>query len=151
MTKFSISILVLIAAAFFFLYRQNSQAPTLGVNGGKLVPLGAEPNCVSTQTEIAAKKVDPLPMKDSLEKTIDAIRAAINSYANGTVTIELESANYVYAQFKTPTMKWVDDVEFWVDETVKIVHFRSSSRAGYSDKGLNRQRYNKLAEIYKAS
>ena len=151
MTKFSISILVLIAAAFFFLYRQNSQAPTLGVNGGKLAPLGAEPNCVSTQTEIAAKKVDPLPMKDSLEKTIDAIRAAINSYANGTVTIELESANYVYAQFKTPTMKWVDDVEFWVDETVKIVHFRSSSRAGYSDKGLNRQRYNKLAEIYKAS
>jgi uncharacterized protein (DUF1499 family) len=45
-------------------------------------------------------------------------------------------------------MKYNDDVEFWLDSDAKQVHFRSASRAGYSDMGLNRTRYEAIAELY---
>lgn len=138
----------LIAAAFAYLYWQNSQAPTLGVVDGKLQPLSSRPNCVSTQTDIVEKRVDPLAMKDSTEKTISAIKDAITRYNYGEVSVKEEGKDYIYAVFTTPTMKWRDDVEFWVDEANRVVHFRSSSRAGHSDRGLNRQRYNNLVELY---
>jgi uncharacterized protein (DUF1499 family) len=46
-------------------------------------------------------------------------------------------------------MRYRDDVEFWLDTESQQVHYRSSSRAGYSDMGLNRKRYNKIAELYR--
>jgi uncharacterized protein (DUF1499 family) len=45
-------------------------------------------------------------------------------------------------------MKYHDDVEFYIDSIAQQVHFRSASRAGYSDRGLNRQRYEALAMSY---
>ena len=138
----------LIAAAFVFLYWQNSQTPTLGVVNGQLKPLSTRPNCVSTQTDISEKKVPTLVMKDDLASTMTAIKGSINSYQYGKVSIKAETKDYLYVVFETPTMKWRDDVEFWIDEENKAVHFRSSSRAGHSDRGLNRQRYDALAENY---
>lgn len=138
----------LVIAAFGFLYWQNSQAPALGVVNGKLKPLSTRPNCVSTQTDISEKKVPVLAMKDDIEATMTAIKRAINHYQYGKVSIKAETGDYLYAVFETPTMKWRDDVEFWIDEQNRVVHFRSSSRAGHSDRGLNRQRYEQLAESY---
>jgi len=36
--------------------------------------------------------------------------------------------------------RFVDDVEFHVDETAKLIHVRSASRVGHSDLGVNRRR-----------
>lgn len=141
-------LITLIVGFVLYLYWQNSQAPQLGVMDGQLKPLSSEPNCVSTQTDMEEKRVEPLAMKENLALTMAAIKAAIENYGYGTADIELESSGYLYASFTTPTMKWIDDVEFWVDEESKIVHFRSSSRAGYSDRGLNRQRYDALKKTY---
>ena len=148
MTKIATLLLLPLVAAFAYLYWQNSQTPELGVVNGQFKPLNDKPNCVSTQTDVKEKRVEPLVAKENLVATMAAIKGAIENYGYGTAKIELESNAYVYASFTTPTMKWVDDVEFWVDEKSKIVHFRSSSRAGYSDRGLNRQRYDELKKIY---
>jgi len=143
-------ILILIVTFVLYLYWQNSQAPELGVVDGQLQPLGPKPNSVSTQTDIAEKRVDPLPMKESTASTIAAIKAAIENYDFGKSAIQLETNSYIYARFITPTMRWVDDVEFWIDTESKLVHFRSSSRAGYSDQGLNKQRYEALRKNYES-
>ncbi len=144
----AIIVVGLLVLAFAYLYWQNAQTPTLGVVNGKLKPLSDRPNCVSTQTEIAEKLVPTLAMKGDLAATMNAIKAAISNYDYGAVTIKAESNSYLYAVFVTPTMKWQDDVEFWIDEENKVVHFRSASRAGHSDRGLNKQRYEKLAKNY---
>ena len=49
-------------------------------------------------------------------------------------------ADYFYAQYTTPLMKFVDDVEFWYDPVAQVVQVRSASRIGQSDLGVNRKR-----------
>jgi uncharacterized protein (DUF1499 family) len=45
----------------------------------------------------------------------------------------------------------VDDVEFLFDDDTTIVHFRSASRSGYSDMGVNRQRMTAIGEAYRTA
>ena len=146
MAKILLAILMLIAVAFSAIYFQNSRAPELGVVSGKLMELGSRPNSVASQTADEQKRVLPLAMKESAEATHKAIKAAIKQY--GGAEIITETSDYIYAVFTTPLMKYHDDVEFYIDSIAQQVHFRSSSRAGYSDRGLNRQRYEALAMSY---
>jgi len=37
-------------------------------------------------------------------------------------------------------MGFRDDVEFWVDRSAGVIHFRSASRLGSEDLGVNRAR-----------
>ena len=129
-----------------FAAHQNFQAPTLGVVNGKLKPLSSRPNGVSTQAADPAKLVETLPFKADTAQTMAAVKQAVQTY--GGYEIESESENYLRVVFKTPTMGFRDDAEFWLDESESAVHFRSQSRLGYSDMGLNRARYQKLRESY---
>jgi uncharacterized protein (DUF1499 family) len=52
--------------------------------------------------------------------------------------------NYLYAEFTTPIMRFVDDVEFLLDKDAKVIHVRSASRLGESDLGVNRKRIETL-------
>lgn len=146
MLKILYVLLFLIGISFAVIYYQNSNEPLLGVNDGRFMPLGTRPNAVSTQAKDADKKVATWTMKNTPEQTTQAILYSIESYG-GAEIIE-NNNNYVYVVFTTPLMKYHDDVEFWIDESAGEVHFRSSSRAGYSDRGLNRQRYDALALSY---
>lgn len=146
MTTFLIILAVLIALAFAAIYWQNSQVPTLGVSNGQLTPISSKPNNVSTQSDVAEKKVAPLPFKDTPENTKFAIKRAVEAY--GGATIKEETDTYLYVVFTTSLMKYHDDAEFWLDTDNKVVHFRSASRAGKSDLGLNRTRYEALTELY---
>ncbi|MCK5256323.1 MAG: DUF1499 domain-containing protein, partial [Deltaproteobacteria bacterium] len=38
--------------------------------------------------------------------------------------------------------------EFYFDDEQKLIHFRSSSRLGYYDVGVNRRRMGKIREIF---
>jgi uncharacterized protein (DUF1499 family) len=138
---------IFIAANFGRIYWQNGQVPSLGVKNGQLAPISKKPNNVSSQTDVVEKKVDTWAFKDSPEATITAIKAAVAQYGGGEV--KEEGDDYLYVIFTTSLMKYRDDVEFWLDTDAQQVHFRSASRAGYSDMGLNRKRYEELSELYK--
>lgn len=137
---------VLIVLAFVTIYVQNSRAPGLGHSQGRLKPLSNKPNAVSTQADDVAKRVAPWPFKADQEKTMAAILEAVEGYG-GAEVVE-QKADYLYVVFTTDLMKFHDDAEFYLDSDAREVHFRSSSRAGYSDRGLNRQRYEKLTALY---
>lgn len=149
MKKILLTLALLVAAAFGVIYWQNAQVPDLGVVDGKLQPTGSRPNSVSTQTDDSSKRVQALPMKATLEATRSAIHAAIKTYGGAEVLVD--EPRYIYAVFTTPLMKYHDDVEFYIDTANQQVHFRSASRAGYSDRGLNRQRYEALAQSYRSN
>jgi uncharacterized protein (DUF1499 family) len=50
-----------------------------------------------------------------------------------------ESEDYLHAEYTTPLMRYVDDVEFVFTQAGRI-DVRSSSRIGYADFGTNRNR-----------
>lgn len=55
--------------------------------------------------------------------------------------------SYLAATYTSSFFKFVDDVEFRLDQGSNIVHVRSGSRVGYSDFNANRQRVEKLRAL----
>jgi len=143
-------IIIGVLAALFFIrvLIENNKTPQLGVTDGQLAPISKKPNNVSSQSQVTAKKVAALTAKDSPQSTMAALKSAVQAYGGGS--IETETEDYLYVIFSTSLMKYRDDVEFWLDTSNNKVHYRSSSRAGYSDMGLNRARYDKIAASYQA-
>jgi uncharacterized protein (DUF1499 family) len=54
--------------------------------------------------------------------------------------------DYLYAQYTTKWMRFVDDAEFWFDPAAQSVQVRSASRLGHGDLGVNRARIEALRQ-----
>jgi uncharacterized protein (DUF1499 family) len=48
--------------------------------------------------------------------------------------------SYLHAEFRSAVFRFVDDVEFFADESAGVIQVRSASRVGSSDLGVNRKR-----------
>ena len=124
----------------------QGKAPTdLGVKQGRLKGLPSTPNCVNSQADLypdhAQRKyasIAPLAVRGDGPTTM----ARLKGIVEGTKGAKLITSgpDYVYAQYTTPLMKYVDDVEFWFDPTANAIQVRSASRLGKSDLGANRKR-----------
>ena len=55
---------------------------------------------------------------------------------------------YLHAEFESRIFRFIDDVEFLVNEDKKIIEVRSASRVGYGDFGVNRKRVEMLRNQY---
>ena len=55
---------------------------------------------------------------------------------------------YFRAEFTSLIFRFVDDVEFLLDENEHVIHVRSASRVGHSDLGANRQRVERLRAAF---
>lgn len=55
-----------------------------------------------------------------------------------------EDETYLHYEFTSLLLRFVDDVEFVFDDETKTIHFRSASRTGYSDLGVNRRRMEEI-------
>jgi uncharacterized protein (DUF1499 family) len=111
----------------------------LGVRNGRLAPCKRSPNCVSSQADPADREHYIAP----LSGTMAAVRAAVKAMPRTTIVSENES--YLHAEFRTRIMRYVDDVEFFVDGTV--IQVRSCSRLGRRDFGVNRKRVEALRAL----
>lgn len=139
-------VLILMLVMTAYMMFKNNTTPQLGVSGGVLSPLGSKPNGVSSQAQNPEKKVEALSFVGDLQTTKKELMQACQSF--GDCTVASESENYIHMVFTTGTMKYKDDVEFYFDEVNNRVEYRSESRVGYSDMGLNRDRYNAIALNY---
>jgi uncharacterized protein (DUF1499 family) len=110
----------------------------IGVESGKLAPCPTSPNCVSSQSQDAEHKIEPLTYTSSLQEAMTNLKTTIENMER-TKIIE-ETDNYLYAEFTSKLMGFVDDVEFFFDESANVIQIRSASRLGESDLGVNRQR-----------
>lgn len=110
----------------------------LGVQNGSLAPCPNTPNCVSSQSTNPLSQIAPLTYSSSGTQAIADLKTVI--YNLERTTIVTEAPNYLYAEFKSALMGFVDDVEFYLDEAEQVIHVRSASRLGQSDLGVNRKR-----------
>jgi uncharacterized protein (DUF1499 family) len=119
----------------------------LGVTDGRLARPRSTPNCVSSQADPADKEhyIAPIAFKGSAHEAIAAARKAVEAMPRATVI--RHEGNYLYAEFRSKMMGFVDDVEFTYDEKAGVLHVRSASRLGRRDFGVNRARVEQLRGI----
>jgi len=118
----------------------------LGVSNGTLQPLSGKPNAVSTQTDLQDMKMRPLPFKGTLADSKFLLLRILQSLDR--VNIVKEEGTYIHAIFTSKVFRFKDDVEFYFDEAAQVIHFRSASRVGYSDWGVNRKRMEDITRRY---
>ncbi len=138
--------LVAVAVVVVLMVKQNQRVPRLGVEQGRLRPLSKKPNGVSSQAEAKKQRVAALPFSGSQAETLAALRKVVSEMPGSEIL--QQDADYLRVVFSTPLLKFRDDVEFYLDESSRSVAFRSSSRVGYSDLGVNRERYRTIAARY---
>lgn len=122
---------------------ENNTAPKLGVQNGELKPLGSRPNSVSTQTDKPDKQVKSIAFDIEAKQQMQKVQNVIDAMPGAKIL--QQSDHYLYAVFTSPLMRFKDDVEVYLDDEQKRIHFRSASRVGYSDLGVNRKRYEDFA------
>ena len=141
-----IVLLVVVALAAGQLgFLQGTPPADLGVRNGKLKPPSMTENSVTSQAALypdhpQRKYADiaPLPVKGEGPATLAKIKAIVEGM-EGAKVVKSEPG-YLYAQFTTKLMKYVDDVEFWFDPAANVIQVRSASRVGRGDLGVNRKR-----------
>ncbi|MBL8037033.1 DUF1499 domain-containing protein [Nitrospira sp. CMX1] len=105
----------------------------------------SSPNCVSTQASDESHAIAPFLYKKSRAEAKEALKAIVASLPRAKLIEEDES--YLHYEFTSLLLRFIDDVEFVLDETAKTVHFRSASRTGYSDLGVNRRRMEQVRTL----
>jgi len=117
----------------------------LGVEDGQLKPCPSTPNCVSTRADAdAGHRMEPIAYSGDSEEAMEAIAAAVEGSDRAGITHRDDG--YLRAEFTSRVFRFLDDVEFTIDEKEKLVHFRSASRLGSSDMGVNRDRMTALSK-----
>jgi uncharacterized protein (DUF1499 family) len=107
-----------------------------------LPPCPSSPNCVSTQAQDEGHAIAPLRYLKSRAEAKEALKAAIGTLPR-TKLVE-EDETYLHYEFTSRLLRFVDDVEFLFDDETKTIHFRSASRTGYGDWGVNRRRMEEI-------
>jgi uncharacterized protein (DUF1499 family) len=117
--------------------------------GGPLQPCPSTPNCVSTEAPDPRHAMEPLPFTGTPRQAQARARAAL--LAEPRTRIVTEQPGYLHAEARSRAFRFVDDVEVVVDSAAGVVRFRSASRVGRSDLGVNRARMRRFADRFRAS
>jgi len=110
----------------------------LGVKNGKLKPAPSSPNAVSSQSTDKTHAIAPLAYAGTREEVIRKLRSIIGDTPRARIVEE--TPDYLYVEYESALLGFVDDVEFYMPAYEKAIQVRSASRVGYSDFGVNRKR-----------
>jgi uncharacterized protein (DUF1499 family) len=119
----------------------GTRPDNLGVHDGRLAPPKRTPNNVNSQVDRNADAehyIEPLHYAGEARQAWAALRRVIDGMQR--VKVITSDPNYLYAEFSSKLMGYVDDAEFYLDEKAGMIHVRSASRLGSSDFGVNRGR-----------
>lgn len=120
---------------------------TLGVKDGQLSPCPKSPNCVVSQGQSDADHTIAPIQYDGDQATAMARLIELVKAMPRTEIIQ-QTDDYLYAEFTSQLMGFVDDVEFYLAPSTSVIHVRSASRLGESDLGVNRQRIETIRDQF---
>jgi uncharacterized protein (DUF1499 family) len=115
------------------------------MNPKTLGPCPASPNCVSTQSQDEGHAIAPFRYRKSRAEAKEALKEIIRSLPRMKLVEEEEA--YLHYEATSLLLRFVDDVEFLFDDETKTIHFRSASRTGYGDLGVNRKRMEQVRAL----
>ncbi|MEM9502833.1 MAG: DUF1499 domain-containing protein [Cyanobacteria bacterium P01_E01_bin.43] len=122
----------------------------IGVKEGQLKACPKSPNCVVSQGDTDAEHaIAPFSYTGDTAAAMTTLRQVIEAQ-DGSEVIE-QTDTYLYAEFTSKLMGYVDDVEFYLPaDAAGTVHVRSASRLGQSDLGVNRKRIEAIRSAFSA-
>jgi len=115
------------------------------MNPPMLAPCPSSPNCVSTQAQDEGHAIAPFRYRKSRAEAKEALKEVIRSLPRMQLVEEDET--YLHFEATSLLLRFIDDVEFLFDDDTKTVHFRSASRTGYGDLGVNRKRMEQVRAL----
>ena len=127
---------------------QGTRPANLGLKNGALAPCPSSPNCVSTLAPDAGHRIEPLALTGPPAEALARLAGIVGSLPRAAVITRSEG--YLHAECTSYLFRFVDDVEFVIDNDAKVVHVRSASRMGYSDLGVNRKRVEEIRRLWNA-
>lgn len=126
----------------FLAYKSQTAPPPVRVDEG-LAPCQRSSNCVSSSG--AAAGVEVITYKGTTEQAWQAMRQTIEALGG---TIEQQQGDYLWATFRTPLFRYVDDVELLLEPLQQQFQIRSASRVGRSDFNANRARVAAIRDAF---
>jgi uncharacterized protein (DUF1499 family) len=155
LTLLMIGLAIIVAAAGLLLAAGQvgwfrGKPPTLlGVQGGRLPPPHVTRNNVHSQaailgTRYAHTAIEPLPAQADALQTMERLRSLVEATPGAQVV--KAGPDYLYVQYTSKWLRFVDDAEFWFDPEAQRVQVRSASRLGEGDLGVNRARIEALRQ-----
>ena len=134
------------------LFSFSGTPPTdLGVTDGRLKACPGTPNCVCSYapTEDTEHVIAPFTYTGSPQEAIAQLKSIIEGMERST--INTASEDYLYAEFSSKLMGFVDDVEFYAPPGESVIHTRAAARLGKSDLGVNRKRTEEIRKNFTGS
>jgi len=113
-----------------------------GMTDGKFQPCPDSSNCVSSQSPDKKHFIEPIHYEGTQQQAKERLMAVIQGMKRSKIVTITDQ--YIHAEFTSAFFRFVDDVEFYLDDVSKTLHVRSASRIGRSDFGVNRKRIEKL-------
>jgi uncharacterized protein (DUF1499 family) len=90
--------------------------------------------------------MEPLPYsgtpEQAREKLLDVLRR------HPRTRIVRQEPDYLKVECRSRIFRFVDDVEFVFDDEAREIHFRSASRLGRRDFGVNRKRMKEIGAAF---
>ncbi len=137
--------IILLGVCLFLFNCAGTRPSNLGVKDGKLLACPITPNCVSSQAESSdLHYIAPYKYTKDLVLAFSELKSVIEKQER--VKIISSTDTYLNAEFTSKLMGYVDDVEFYFEDSTKTVHVRSASRLGKSDMNVNRKRIEMIRE-----
>ncbi len=133
----------------FFLFMgmtaHGSTEGDLPVQNHRLAPCPDSPNCVSSLEDSEKHSIGSY----RYEKTLAEAKAMLKQVFGELSRTELvqEEEISLHYEVRSFLFRFVDDVEILFDDATKTIHFRSASRVGYSDFGVNRKRMEEVRSL----
>jgi uncharacterized protein (DUF1499 family) len=125
----------------------------LGARDGLLKPpVAASWNSVSSQAarhpHTEYHEIAPLRYQGDGNAAFGRLADIVKAMPGATIIAS--QPGYLYAEFQTPLLKFVDDVEFLLDQPAGAIQMRSASRLGRKDFGANRKRLEAVRQRFDA-
>jgi len=138
-----LGVIVTIITLLFILGIHSRKSIPSGLVDGMLTKCSKKPNCVCSEI----KRDDPHFIKPLISSSnIDLLISVIQEMGGVLVN---EKDNYFAFQFTSKIFGFVDDFEVRFEQNKNIIHFRSASRVGRSDLGVNRNRVELVKKLYR--
>ncbi|HSC20860.1 MAG TPA: DUF1499 domain-containing protein [Solirubrobacterales bacterium] len=117
----------------------------------RLKPCPRTPNCVATGSGgRPGQRMEPIPYTNGAAARA-RLRAILRELPRTRVVEDdLDGSGYLHAEVRSALFRFVDDVELAFDDGRGQLHFRSASRLGRSDFGVNRRRMEAIRRAIEA-
>ncbi len=128
----------------------SGQRPdVLGVKDGHLATCPASPNCVVSQGADADHGIAPLAFTGDATAAMATLATVVVDQPRSELIQQTD--DYLYFEFTSRLMGFVDDVEFYLDPAAGVIQMRAAARLGQSDLGVNRDRLEAIRTAFAAA